>query len=252
VTNTSGAPAKRAWVRVLRRGVLGVAAVLGIWLGLIIHPQPLFAHTASRANIVLHARVPLDAQGGPLLDDVLGRVTRSPLYDPARVHHVFLCDTRTLFAFLEPIHPRVGGVAQTQFVGNVFIRPFNLARGTVIGPSGNEKTGERTLAYFIAHELTHVMTADRIGHWRTSRLPAFQREGYADYVAMARPLDLASARAALIRNDDAMDPKKSGLYRRYELLVTQLLDREHLSVEQLLAQPLDPAAVERRVRGGVP
>jgi hypothetical protein len=65
---------------------------------------------------------------------------------------------------------------------------------------------------------------------------------------MARPLDVAAARAALIRNDDEMDPKKSGLYRRYELLVTQLLDREHLSVEQLLAQRLDPLAVERRVR----
>jgi hypothetical protein len=249
VTQSDRGTPKRAWFRRLRRAGLGVAAVLGVWLALVIHPQPLFAHTASRANLVLHARVPLEPQAGPLLDDVLRRITRSPLYDPARVHHVFLCDTPALFAFLEPIHPRVGGVAQTQFVGNVFIRPFNLDRGTVIGPSGQEKTGERTLAYFIAHELTHVMTADRIGHGRSARLRAFQREGYADYVAMARPPDFAAARAALIRNDDEMDPKKSGLYRRYQLLVTQLLDREHLSVDALLAQPLDPAAVERRVRG---
>lgn len=248
MTKTSDAPPKRGWVRPLRRVGLGLAAVLAVWLALVIHPQPLFAHTASRANIVLHARVPLEPQAGPLLDDVLRRITRSPLYDRDRIHHVFLCDTPALFAFLEPIHPRVGGVAQTQFVGNVFIRPFNLAHGTVIGPSGQEKTGERTLAYFIAHELTHVMTADRIGHWRTSGLRPFQREGYADYVAMARPLDMAAAHAALLRDDDEMNPKRSGLYRRYQLLVTQLLDREHLSVEQLLAEPLDPEPVEQRVR----
>ena len=76
-----------------------LAAALGAWLTLIIHPQPLFAYSARRANVVLHARAPLPPEAGPLLDEVVRRVSRSPLYDPARVHHVFLCDTPSLYAF---------------------------------------------------------------------------------------------------------------------------------------------------------
>lgn len=243
----SSGPTRRRWLRVVSRIGVGAVAVLATWLVLIIHPQPLFAHTVSRGNVVLHARVPLEPYAGPLLDDVLRRVSRSALYDPSRLHHVFLCDTTTLFAFLEPIHRRVGGVAQTQFVGNVFIRPFNLAHGRVIGASGQETTGERTLAYFIAHELTHVMTADRVGHWHAAGLSAFQREGYADHVAMARPLNLAAARDALARGDREMNPKASGLYRRHELLVAYLLEREHLSVSELLARPIDPHPLEQRI-----
>jgi len=56
-----------------------------------------------------------------------------------------------------------GGDAQTMLNGNTFIRPYDIERGTVFGGSGEVKTGGRTLAYFIAHEVTHAMTADRVG-----------------------------------------------------------------------------------------
>jgi hypothetical protein len=76
---------------------LGAAAV---WLALILHPQPLFAYSAQRANVILSTRAPMPPQTGPLLDEVVRRISRSPLYDARRTHHVFLCDTRTLFGFL--------------------------------------------------------------------------------------------------------------------------------------------------------
>ena len=69
----------------------------GAWIALAVHPQPLFAYSAQRANVVLHARAPLPPQAGALLDDVVGRVARSPLYDAGRTHHVFLCDTPAVF-----------------------------------------------------------------------------------------------------------------------------------------------------------
>ena len=57
-----------------------------------------------------------------------------------------------------------------------------------------------------------------------------------------------------------MDPKRSGLYRRYELMVAQLLDRQGMTVDQLLADRIDPArrcwrpcvrspAIKRNIRG---
>lgn len=230
--------------RIARRAALVVATVIAGWLTLIVHPQPLFAYSAQRANVVLHTRAPLPPQAGPMLDEVVRRLSRSPLYDPARVHHVFLCDTPSLFAFFTLWDRRAGGVTQPQFVGNVFIRPSNVVRGRVIGPSGDEKPGERTLTYYIAHEVTHAMTGDRLGRWRYAQLAAFQREGYADYVAFDHHVDLERGRAALLPDDAEMSPTRSGLYKRYELLVAYLLERRGLTVDELLAQPMDRREVE--------
>jgi hypothetical protein len=233
--------------RVVRRVALGLAVVVGGYLALVVHPQPLFAYTLQRGNIVLHAREPLPAEAAPMLDDALARVSQSPLYDAGRAHHVFLCGTSRFYAFLTLWGYKSGGVTQTWAWGNVFIRPADVRRGRVIGRSGLEKGGERTLAYYVAHEVTHAMTADRVGRWRLSRLAAFQREGYPDYVALARPVDLARGRADLLANTPDMDPRRSGHYDRYRLLVGYLLQQRHLSVDDLLARPLDRAETEREL-----
>ena len=233
--------------RLARRALLTVLGSAAVWLALILHPQPLFAYSAQRANVVLYTRAPMPPQAGPLLDEVVRRISRSPLYDAHRVHRVFLCDTRALFGLFTVNHYRAGGVAHAELGGNVFIRPFSIERGTVIGPSGQEKTGGRTLAYFIAHEVTHAMTADRTGRWRYRHLSAFQLEGYADYVGFGRPLDLGRERQALIDDAPEMSTQRSGLYKRYELLVAYLLERRGLSVDEVLAHRIEQREIESQL-----
>jgi hypothetical protein len=235
----------RGWRRRGRRVVLGMVAVAAGWVALALYPRPLFAHRAQLANIVLHARAPMPFETGAMLEDVLRRVSRSPLYDRERTYHVFLCDTPALFAVFALWDRNVGAISQVHLTGHVFIRPASIARNRVVGRSGAETPGERTLAYFIAHEIAHTMTADRVGRWRYFQLGAAQQEGYADYVAFARRADLASGRKALASETREMRPKESGLYRRYELLVAYLLDRRSMTVDELLARPIDAAAVER-------
>ncbi|HVU51680.1 MAG TPA: hypothetical protein VHL80_13385 [Polyangia bacterium] len=239
-------PARRPRLRVLRRALVGLAALAAGYLALVIHPQPLFAYTLQRGNIVLHARAPLPPEAAPMLDDALARVSRSPLYDAARTHDVFLCDTPRLYGFFA-MGRRSGGITQTWAAGNVFIRPANVRRGRVLDSAGREKGGERTLAYFVAHEVTHAMAGDRFGRFSAWRLAPFQNEGYADYVAYARPVDLARGRADLQAGTIEMDPARSGLYDRYRLLVGYLLQRRGLSVDDLFARKLDRAEIEREL-----
>jgi hypothetical protein len=160
------------------------------------------------------------------------------------VHHVFLCDTPALFGLFTLWNHRAGGVATTWANSNVFIRPSSIERGRVIGASGIEKGGERTLAYYIAHEITHAMTADRMGRYASYRLAAFQREGYADYVALVPPVDVERGRRELFAGAPDMDPQRSGHYDRYRLLVGYLLQERHFSVERLLGEPLVRTRVE--------
>jgi hypothetical protein len=236
------------WRRGVRYAVIGSSCLFFGYCALVVHPQPLFAHSAQRENLVLHSRLPLSVEATALAHDVLSRVHRSPLYDAERVHHVFLCDTPALFALFTLWHRNAGGLAATWATSNVFIRPSSIERGRVRGASGVEKGGERSLAYYIAHEVTHAMTTDRVGRLGTYRLAAFQREGYADYVAFTRPIDLVRARRDLLAGTHDMDPLESGHYDRYRLLVAYLLEERHWSVDQLLAQRLEPANVEAELR----
>ena len=162
----SGAPQPAKWGRNLRRVGLMLAGVVAGYLALVIHPQPLFAHSLQRGNIVLYASQPLPPEATPMLDDALRRIRTSPLYDAERTHHVFVCDTPQLYDFFALWDYRSGGVTHTWASGNAFIRPSNLVRGRVIGRSGVEKGGERTLSYYVAHEVTHAMTADHTGRLR--------------------------------------------------------------------------------------
>lgn len=201
-----------------------------------------------RQNVTIHAREPLPAEAGPLLDDVLRRVSRSPLYDARRAHHVFLCDTAELFALFTLWNHRSGGVTNTWPNGNVFIRPASVRRGRVIGPSGVEKGGERTLAYYVAHEVTHAMTADHVGRLHYQRLSAFQVEGYADYVAFAQSVPVTELLGALQTGAKTMNPRLSGHYDRYRLLVGYLLRNKGWSVSELLGRRVDARHVETELR----
>jgi hypothetical protein len=232
----------------LRHVGLTVSFAFAAYLALVIYPQPLFAHSLQRANLVLHARQPLPPEATAILDDALRRIRSSPLYDSARTHHVFLCDSSGLYDFFASFNYRSGAVTHTWAGGNAFIRPADVKRGRVIGRSGAEKGGERTLAYYIAHEVTHAMTTDRIGRLAFYRLVPFQSEGYADYVAFARPVDLAQGRADLLAGTADMNPRRSGHYDRYRLLVGYLVQKRKMSVDDLLTRHIDRAALEAELK----
>ena len=108
----------------------------------------------------------------------------------------------------------------------------------------------RTLSYYTAHEIMHTLLARRLGivkHWR---LPAWKNGGYADLVAKGGDLDYKQRREQLRRGVREFDPKRSGLYLWYHLLVAYLLDHEGMSVDDLLNHDFDPARLEAEILAG--
>ena len=236
-------PSPRRYHRVLFV-LLAAGAAYG---ALVLRPQVLFAYEARAGNVVLHARAPLPQGAAEIVEAARQRVARSPFYSAEDTYDVFLSDSYALFALFVPQAYRVGGNADVYLSGNIFLRPSRIERDRLVGYSGREPSGERTLTYFIAHEITHVMVARRLGRWQNFRLATWQREGYADYVGKAGAFDFAAARASFRANDPALDPARSGLYLRYHLLAAHLLDHKRLTPEELLAQPLDPLPLEREL-----
>jgi hypothetical protein len=235
--------------RFVFRCALVVVVAVGGYVALLLHPQPLFAFSVREAAIVLHAREPLPPEAQGVLADATRRVAASPFYDPQATYDAFLCDDVRTFAAFTLWNRGAGAVSQWDLTGNIFLRPSHVDRNRLVGRSGKETPGERTLSYFIAHEVTHTMLARRIGRLRYARLQRWQVEGYADYVGKAGDFDFEKTLAAFRADTRELDPKRSGLYVRYHLMVAYLLDRQGMTPEALLAGPIERADIERRLRG---
>ncbi|MBL8742049.1 MAG: hypothetical protein JNK04_13170 [Myxococcales bacterium] len=178
-------------------------------------------------------------------DDVIAlaesKVRRSPLFDRARSYPVYVCNARWRWRYFSFFDGRSRGF-ETALGRAVFLREARWAENQLAGPDGRD--GPRPLDVYIAHEVTHMMVEDRIGAIASRRLPAWLREGYAEYVARSHTFDYATARAQLIAGE--APPRDA--YWKYLLLVSHLLDVEGRDPLELLAAPPDMREVEEHVR----
>jgi hypothetical protein len=93
----------------------------------------------------------------------------------------------------------------------------------------------------------HGLVFRELGIVKDWRLPAWKNEGYADLIAKGEDFDYEHAREQLRRGDRALDPKQSGLYLRYHLLVAYLIEHKGISVDELLSREFDPARLEAEI-----
>jgi hypothetical protein len=231
--------------RLLRRSLLGLVLASLAYLVVLAYPQPLFADEITRGGLTVHATVPMPAAMQTTVDRSLARLQRSPLHTRAGHVHVFICQSPRVFALFARQNYRVGGVADWLVGQHAFLRESDLEADRLIAPSGTPVAADRPLSYFIAHEVMHIAIARHIGRARYSRLPQWVDDGYADYIA--RDIDYSLALSKMKEGARELDPRRSGLYLRYQLLVAYLLDKKGLGIDALLTNPPDRDAVEREV-----
>ncbi len=230
---------------------LAIALVLVILAGVVLlrTPQPFFAYSVTNGSITLYSDMAFRADAGrKVLDLVRAKLERSPLYVRGQRDAAFVCNTswRRLLFFNRKY--RVGGLCYYPFTSNVFLRTSLIDENRMVGASGKVVPPNRPLDYFIAHELTHAMTGRHAGPLGYHRLPVWIREGYADYVGKGGNFDYEQVRVAFLAGARELDPARSGLYLRYHLLVAHFLDKEHWSVDRLLASRLSQTEAEEAVR----
>jgi hypothetical protein len=216
---------------------LVAAAALTLW------PAPLFPYEARWGEIVLRSDRPLSAGVSAVLADVERRIATSDL-PAAGPYRVYLCnETWKLHLFGRSMSADFGGVTDVWLTGNIFIRPADIDRNTVIPPpTWRFSLEDRPLSYFIAHEITHVQQVAALGRWRYARTPDWLVEGYADHVAKAGDFDAIANLRLLSDGADELDPA-FGLYRRHQMAAEAALQTNDWLA--LVANPPDEAAVLR-------
>jgi hypothetical protein len=237
----------------LLRFAAASAAVFAIYLILLCFPQKFFGSAVRANNLALYSDQPFsDVAGQQVLELTAAKLSASPLYTARQSHAVFICNARWRQRLFFNRNYGVGGVNHYPITTNVFLRDAVIEDNCLIGPRGNPVKGDRTLDYFITHEITHTLTAQAIGSIDYYRLPQWVREGYADYVGKGAAFNYDEAKRAFLAGVPEMDWEKSGLYWRYNLLVAQLLDKQGWNVRQLLETPIEQKTVEDLIRNEKP
>jgi hypothetical protein len=248
-----GWPVRTKPIKAAILSVLGIFGLFFLYVFLLKHPGIFFGHSFTDGRITLYSDDPIPAGSAQqVLERVEQRLLRSPLFhsragDDIRV---YLCNRRWRFFVFSNFRYQVGGLTYPRFCNSIFLRAVDFDVDRLIGPSGNVVPGERTLTYFVAHEIMHTLLGNKLGAAGYWRLPAWKDEGYSDYIAKGGSFHYDDALAQLRRGDREMDPKRSGLYLRYNLLVAYLLDRKGISVDEMLSQKFDTASLEAEALAG--
>ena len=226
-----------------------IAAVLAAYFFVLLRiPQPFFSFSVQSHHLGLYSDRPLGrAAAEHVLALAQAKLTTSPFYSNRQEYNVFICNARWRQILFFNKDYGAGGVAPYT-TSNVFLRDALVESNQLVSPAGTPILGDRTLDYFIAHEVTHQMVFHSIGPLAFYNLPQWVREGYADYVGKGNTFNYSAARRAFLADVPEMDWTKSGLYWRFHLLVAYLLDHRHWSAARLLHDPPSLKTVESEVR----
>ena len=242
--------------RTVKRAIVGSSVALAfvaVAVGaLIAYPGPLFAFSFGMGKIVVASDRSIDPVGAErVLRDCEARLAQSPLNAESRQYRVYVAndDWRHRLLFLMRSKP-LGLTYYYGFGASAFLSGANFETGRIIH-WGYVAPPPRTLAYFCAHELTHVVTGEHVGVVAFHLMPEWAREGFADYVAFRPRQSFEQLRAALgERPVDNSMMQSFGSYPRHRLLVTYFLEKRNWSIDELLATRLSEDEALSMMRAG--
>ncbi len=239
--------------RRLLRWALACGLLLAVFAGgaalLLRHPSGFFDYSCDEGDLALYSDQSFTtAEARPVLAEVRARLRSSPWPGSGRRDAVFVCNSpwrRRLFCVG---NYRAGGLNYAPLTTNVFLSGARVAENRLVSPAGQVVRDERTLAYFIAHEIAHSRTCERLGAWRFFRLPDWLREGYADQVGRGSVWGRAGSDAAFLTEAPEMNTPAVAPYLRYNLLLGFCVEQERRSLDAVFAAAESQSAVEARLR----
>jgi hypothetical protein len=181
-------------------------AVGVLYIGVLVYPSPLFAHTESYGTYRVYSDEPISADFGSVIEDLDRRIQAMEHAPPDASQRIYLRGPKrfSFFAFLLRKNSQslaIGlTVANETFVSTERVRLFAARNRGVL----RHTRFEGNPAEVVAHEVAHFNSVHALGFRPHLRQPLWKSEGWAEYQA-----NLAAMRA---------DPDYD-LRRRIELLL---------------------------------
>jgi len=226
----------------ITRNVIALASVAFILL--LCFPQLLFAHELSYNNFKIYSPEPIDPNVTAVLNKVEAKLASSPLKNDEVKPRVFLINNFRLYSMLS-LYLGANSFAKGYAMlptDNIFMNKSDIAKDLVFRNASANNS--RSFSGVIAHETTHLLIRKRFGYWRNLTMPAWKKEGYAEYVAGGSTLSYETG--VKMWKDNPTDGT-GYQYFKYYMLVKYLLEQEKISVDDLFNRDFEVASLEEKV-----
>ncbi|MFZ2025418.1 MAG: hypothetical protein WAV51_03990 [Microgenomates group bacterium] len=164
-----------------------------------------------------------------ILETAESRLQKSVLYKPSTHQRIFIANNPIRWRYFTNINYKTGGINYVPLNHSIFLRKVDVKNNRLYGPSGKISGGDRTLDYYMTHEMTHTLEYQSMPRYKYPFKTNWVLEGYCEYVAHG------SQNYETVLDKYLHTPENKGekYYTRARTMVTYLLEIEQLPVSSL-------------------
>lgn len=212
-------------LKILGKMILIIVILITIYILTLCFPEPFFKNKFTIENITVYSDEEIPTEINEIVKTAENRIKKSAIYKENLKPRIFIANGYWRWRYFSNINHKAGGLA---YVGmdNIFFRKVDIKNNRLYGNSGKVAAGDRTLDYFMAHEMTHLLEFKSMPWYKYPFKTNWILEGYCDYVAHG------SKSYEEYLNHYLSVPENAGakFYSRARTMVAYLIEKEKMDI----------------------
>ena len=144
-------------------------------------PEPFFKNKVTVGNITVYSDEEIPVEINEIAKTAESRIQKSAIYKNEK-QRIFIANNLMRWNYFSNINHKAGAISYVYFINNIFLRKVDIKNNRLYGPSGKAAGGDRTLDYFMAHEMTHRLEFQSMPWYKYSIKENWIQEGYSEYI----------------------------------------------------------------------
>jgi len=216
---------KLIWKIIL--GILGVGLAYALTL---CFPEFAFPHKLTVGFVTVYSdeEIPV-SEMTTILETAESRLQKSVLFKEGLTQRIFIANNPLRWRYFTNINYKAGGINYVPLRHNIFLRKVDVKNNKLYGPLGKISGGDRTLDYYMAHEMTHTLEYQSMPRYKYPFKTNWVLEGYCEYIAHGSQ----SYEMVLDKYLHTTENVGEKYYTRARTMVAYLLEVEQLPVSSL-------------------
>jgi len=229
--------------KIFRKIIFGILGIGLVYILTLCFPQFAFKNKLTVGFVTVYSDedIPVPEMTA-ILESAETRVQKSALYKPSTRQRIFIANNPFLWRYFTNINYKNGGLNYVIFNHTILLRKVDIKNSRLYGPSGKISGGDRTLDYYMAHEMTHTLEWQSMPRYKYPFKTNWVLEGYCEYVAH----DSQKYEKVLDKYLHTPENKGEKYYTRARTMVTYLLEIEKLPVSSLWSKVGEYDAILKR------
>ncbi len=208
--------------------ILVTTGLVGIYILTICFPQPFFKNKVLIGNITVYSDKEIPSEIDEIVKTAENRIKKSVIYKENIKPKIFIANDFWRWAYFTNTHYKVGGLAYVG-IDNIFFRKVDIKTNRLYGNSGKVAAGDRTLDYFMAHEITHLLEFKARPWYKYSIKENWLQEGYCEYIGH----DSQNYETSLKYYLEVPENTGAKRYTRLRTMVAYLLEKEKINITDI-------------------